>query len=234
MRPGHFRWPTNVDIPLFLELVDSAGNGVLGKTPQVAIRRYRDPNGYLDNYYWDGGAFGSPEFFFNMTEVDPVGYPGLYTHLFIQTLIGVETQYLVYYKSSDPGGFQSETHFATNEIYVPAAVDAPVIVGPDTVMGQLALIKDGGTGLFEGDKDSLHFLTLGFERVLGLLHHNALLDRQQYDTNNQLTYARLRVFENAAAVPASPGGTELGTQEYEIRAEYDGVNLKNYSLRQIR
>jgi hypothetical protein len=54
-----------------------------------------------------------------------------------------------------------------------------------------------------------------------------MLDKQQYDSNGQLTYGRLRVFDAASHIPPTPGGNETAglTQQYEIRAEYGGVNI---------
>lgn len=71
-------------------------------------------------------------------------------------------------------------------------------------------------------------------RVLGLLHHNALLDNQVYDGQGQLSSARLRVFDSAANVPLAPGGAEVGTQEYAIEAEYAGFGVvEKFTLKQV-
>lgn len=91
------------------------------------------------------------------------------------------------------------------------------------------------TGLTEVD-GKLTVLIADLSRVLGLLHHNAILDNQTYDSNNQLTSARLRVFDSAGHVPVTPGGSEvLGlTQEYSIVAEYDGLAIvKRYALTRV-
>lgn len=74
------------------------------------------------------------------------------------------------------------------------------------------------------------------DRVLGLLHENAIVDSQTYDALTQLTSARLRVFDRADRVPATPGGSEtLGLKyEYQIEAEYDGLNkLTKYILKRV-
>lgn len=73
-------------------------------------------------------------------------------------------------------------------------------------------------------------------RVLGLLHRNAFVDNQTYDGNQQLTFARVRVFDSAANVPTTPGGSEIVglLHEYEIEAEYDALNIvKKYALKQV-
>ena len=79
-------------------------------------------------------------------------------------------------------------------------------------------------------------MAANIERILGLLHQNAILDLQQYDSGSQLTYARLRVFDSAARVPATPGGSEtLGLiQVYEVRATYSGIGVAtNYQLKRV-
>jgi hypothetical protein len=73
-------------------------------------------------------------------------------------------------------------------------------------------------------------------RVLGLLHRNAILDNQEYDEQSQLTFARLRVFDSVANLPATPGGSETTglLHEYEISAEYDGLNIvRKFTLKQL-
>lgn len=119
------------------------------------------------------------------------------------------------------------------EVYIPYNndihyVDVEVRSGNlTTISNDLGQIKDGGTGLFTAE-DSLHFLSLDIKRVLGLLHHNAILDQQTYDANSQLTGARLRVFDTKAHVPAVPNGNEtLGLlHRYSIVAEYDGLGIQ--------
>ena len=73
-------------------------------------------------------------------------------------------------------------------------------------------------------------------RVLGLLHRNAILDLQTYDSHGQLTSARLRVFDSPANVPSTPGGSEtVGLiQQYEIAATYAGLNVvTKFTLKQV-
>ena len=235
MNPGHFKWPSNIDIPLFLELEDVNFAPVSGKTPKVSIRRFREYQGaLLDNWYWDGATFSATPFWFNMVETDN---PGLYTYMFLQSIIGLEIQYIIYYKhETSPTGFAAETHIITNEVYIPSVIPDPIIIGPDSVMGQLELIKDGGTGLFDGSEHSLYNIGESFLRVLGLLHENSMLDNQQYDSNDQLTFARLRVFDSPANIPTTPGGSETTglTQSYEVNAEYDGPNLaRNFTMKRV-
>ena len=229
MRPGHFRWATDADIPLFLELQGTDGEGVTGQSPTVTIRRHKEVDGApLDDYYWDGAAFTATPTYLVLTEVDSVDSPGLYEYIFEQSLVGLQYQYLMYFSNPTyPVGYAAETHLVTNEVYIPRTNPDPIVIGPETVMGQLELVKDGGTGLFEGDKDSLHFLRTDVGRILGLLHENSIIDKQQYDSYKQLTYARIRVFDSPGNVPATPGGDELTglLYEYETEAEYSALNV---------
>ena len=73
-------------------------------------------------------------------------------------------------------------------------------------------------------------------RVLGLLHRNGIVDNQTYDGQNQLTSARLRVFDSAGNVPTVPGGSEtVGLlHEYELESEWSGVGIvTKFLLKQV-
>jgi hypothetical protein len=239
---GYAKWPSNTKIPLTLTLTDAFGDGVTGAIPECSIRRYRETfGGPLDNYFWDGSTgFVTTPTYFPLTEVDSVNNPGLYTYTFNQDLVGLEYVYLVYFRNSTPKKVVVETHIVTNEIYIPRTQPDPVIMGPTSVLEQLQLIKDGGTELFNPEQDSLHYLRLDAARILGLLHQNAMVDRQLYGPHGMLTSARLRVFESPSYIPSVPGGVEtLGlTQEYAIEAAYQGTGetavLSKYLLRRVR
>lgn len=211
---GYVRWPTNVDIPLVLSLVDNSGQGVTGATPQVSIRRYKETHGeLLDNEYWDVGSdwFVPTPVWYDMVEFDPVNNPGLYIYLFQQSIVGLEWVYIVHYRHAGiPNGMAVETHLITNEVYIPAVQPDPVVVGPNTVLGQLELVK-------------------------GLLHHNGILDNQVYE-DGRLVSARLRMFAHKDAVPDVPGGDELSGKiaEFEIVSEYDNGGLNSrYALKRV-
>jgi hypothetical protein len=211
---GYIRWPTNQDIPLILTLADASAQPLTGKVPQVSIRRFKETRGpLLDNYYWNATLqnFIAAPVWYNMTEVDSVGSPGLYAYTFAQTLVGVEHIYHVYYRhTATPVGFSFESHMITNEVYIPSSQPDPIVVGPTSVMGQLELVK-------------------------GLLHHNAMLDKQTY-TYGQLATARLRVFDTPAHVPTVEGGTETVGRiaEFSVESTYDtdGLN-KKYVLKRV-
>lgn len=95
----------------------------------------------------------------------------------------------------------------------------------DSINYELSLIKDGGSGDFNPATDSLHAQSLSLARILGLLHHNAILDNQTYDAYGNLASARLRVFDTKGNVPAVPGGGEtVGLlHQYTIEAEHAGL-----------
>ena len=232
-------WPTDAKISLFLQLANSSGIGVTGATPEVVIRRYRETaGGALDNYFWDGaGGFQAAANWITMSEYDAVNNPGLYTYLFEQDLVGLEYIYLIHYRhTASPVGFAVEEHVITNEVYIPRTQPDPIIIGPNSVMGQLELIKDGGTGLFDPTTDPLHYLALDSARVLGLLHQNAIVDNQTYDANGQPITARVRVFDDPSNVPDTPGGSETTglLQEYSIEEEYAGLGaLSKFTLKRV-
>ena len=93
-------------------------------------------------------------------------------------------------------------------------------------------IMDGGTGAFVAPDDSLHSLKADLRRVLGLLHRNAILDRQTYDDLGRLTSARLRVFTERSKVPAIPGGEEVDglLHKYTIESTYDAYGETKFRL----
>ena len=98
--------------------------------------------------------------------------------------------------------------------------------GVNTIINQLNQIMDGDTGLFVPG-DSLHDLHADMRRVLGLLHDNAILDKQVYDAEGQLIAARLRVFTDEALVPLVPDGNETAglLHEYTIDADWNGFGI---------
>lgn len=208
----YIRWPTDADIPLVLSLVETTGVGSVGKTPEVSIRRIRETHGGdLDNQFWNGTSFVATPVWHPLQEVDPINQPGLYKYLWEQALVGLEWIYTVYYRhTASPVGFAVETHVITNEVYIPNPQPDPIIIGSETIMGQLEIVK-------------------------GLLHHNAMLDSQVFE-EGQLLSARLRMFDNPANIPAVEGGSETTglLAEFQIESEYDegGLN-KKFVLKRI-
>ena len=73
------------------------------------------------------------------------------------------------------------------------------------------------------------------KRALGMLHENSVLDLASYDTNNNLTSGRLRLYDtkanSIAAQSASPSTYNTGKiAEYTITATYTGENLRTYTV----
>lgn len=230
-RGEYLRWPTVAKIPLLLSLQEQTGAGSVGKTPELAIIRYRETDGILlDGYYWDGAStFQASPNWIPMPPLDEANNPGLYIYTFDQDLIGLEHMYVVYFRHTvAPVGFSTELHVVTNDIYAPVAIAEPVVLG-NNVMSELARIKDGGTGNFDVTKDSLWHLGQNVGRLMGLLHENSMVDNQTYDSNGQLLTARLRVFDSAANLPAAPGGNETTGLlfEYNVTAGYAGLGVLN-------
>jgi hypothetical protein len=148
--------------------------------------------------------------------------------------IGSSGEYKLSYTPPTEGYWKLEIYFNFNDEIMVSEAEVRVPESVD-IMEQLALIKDGGTGLFV-PSDSLHMQSEDLSRILGLLHYNAIVDNQTYDANSQLTTARLRVFDSRAHVPGTPGGSEtLGLKhQYDIDAEYDGLGIvKLYRLRRV-
>lgn len=203
-----------MNIPLALALVDSSGAGVTGATPQVSIRRYRETHGaMLDNQFWSATLewFTAAPVWYDMAPLDAVENPGQYIYEFEQAKVGLEWIYQVYYRNQGiPLGMAVETHIITNEVYIPNVQPDPIVVGPQTVMGQLELVK-------------------------GLLHHNSIVDNQTYE-NGQLTSARVRTFVTPSAIPTEPGGNETTglLAEFQIESKYDENSMSNnFTLKRV-
>jgi hypothetical protein len=78
--------------------------------------------------------------------------------------------------------------------------------------------------------------TLNTDRIRGLLHENAIVDNQVYDTANQLLSARVRVFDDPGNVPSTPGGSEIIglLHEYSVEAAYSApAQLEKYILKRV-
>jgi hypothetical protein len=106
----------------------------------------------------------------------------------------------------------------------------------DPASDSLEAIADSLASFTGSTSTTLTLMQTDLARVLGLLHRNAILDNQTYDAQGQLTSARLRVFDSSLNVPSTPGGAETvgKLHEYEIEAEYDGLNLvRRFALKQV-
>lgn len=108
--------------------------------------------------------------------------------------------------------------------------------GYNPATDSLEALADALSTLNTGTATSLAQIQADLQRVLGLLHKNSMLDNQIYDGQGQLTSARLRVFDTASNVPASPEGSETAglLHEYNIDAEYAGLNVvTKFTLKQV-
>lgn len=233
-----YRWPAYADIKFRLLLLNGDGTPATGRSPTVQIRRERENYGTdLDLYWWDGAGFSDTAQKLAMSEWDATNHPGWYQYLFGQSAVSLNHTYLVFYEHVvAPVGSFPETHIFTDEVFVTAGQSDPIVVTNQTVMGNQALMKDGGTGAFDPATDSLHALALHDFRLAGLSRENSIYDRIVHDTFNQPVSGRLRVFDSAANVPTAPGGDEtLGLRhEYEVRATYAGQGvLTSFTLTRV-
>ena len=105
------RWSTAHDLYLYLSLMDTDGFGKTGEVPQVAVKLIQEVDGTPTSvYYWDNsGSLTASVTFNDMTEVDSVNEPGLYSYIFSQSLLGEDRVYLAYFSSSL--GFAVEKHY---------------------------------------------------------------------------------------------------------------------------
>lgn len=234
-----YRWPRHADVSFKLLLLNQDGTPATGMSPTVQIRRERELYGAaLDGYWWDGAGFVDTVQRLVMTEGDATNHPGWYRYLFPQASIGLSQQYLVFFEhAADPVGSAAETHVFTDEIFVTDGQTAPVTVTNQTVLGNLELIKDGGSGAFDPATDSLHTMGESAVRLLGLARENSVYDRIVLDQYGQPTNGRLRVFDSAVNVPGTPNGDETQglTHEYTIKATYVGQNaLESFVLTRVQ
>lgn len=233
-----YRWPKHADVNFWLLLLNDDGTPATGNAPTVQIRRERELYGAaLDLYWWDGAGFVDTVQRLVLTEWDATNHPGWYRYSFAQSALGLARQYIVFFEHTvAPVGSAAETHVFTDEIFVTEGQTAPVTVTNQTVLGNLELMKDGGTGLFDPETESLRGLALASLRLLGLSRENSLFDRVQLDEHNQPTAGRLRVFDTSQNVPATPGGNEtLGLlHEYQMVSTYAGQNvLVSFTMKRV-
>lgn len=90
----------------------------------------------------------------------------------------------------------------------------------------------------EGEALDVNSFRTNILRTLGLLHQNSVVDNQLYDTDQNLTYARIRCYDttaNASAAAAiSPAPYNTGKLfEYEVSASYSGGLLSKYVINKI-
>lgn len=155
------------------------------------------------------------------------------------TEIGTTGEYKVAFTLSATGFYSVQALIGFSKEIWEGEYTAGATLDSVTLLLEQIMNKDGG-GAFDPSTDSLEairdLLEVDLSRILGLLHYNAIVDKQTYDVNGQLTGARLRVFTDETKVPSVPGGTETDglVQEYVIEAQFGGVGvLQKYSLKKV-
>jgi hypothetical protein len=140
-----FRHGRYADAVVFLQLTDPLTlDPVTGKTPEVQIRRHRDSQtgGALDGWYWNGATFISTPTWLPMAEFDATNSPGLYTYLFLQSLVQANMACWSYFRhTAAPEGFDIEQHIFTDEVTIWTGTPVVPVVPGDTVMGRLAAME---------------------------------------------------------------------------------------------
>lgn len=85
----------------------------------------------------------------------------------------------------------------------------------------LSALYEDGLDLLRVDDD--------LRRLLGLAGEHKIVDQQVFDANDQLTQARVRLFDSAANLPVNPGGAETTglVATYQVTATYAAVGREN-------
>lgn len=130
----------------------------------------------------------------------------------------------------NPGVYEVVGGFDTSTIVGISADDRYTVIILQVAGAPAVLPPPGELKVGQWVDDTLQKL----RRVLGLLHQNAIIDNQAY-SSGQLTSARLRIFDIAANVPSTPGGSEIAGLlfEYQFTATYDGNNLQDMFLSKV-
>ena len=84
--------------------------------------------------------------------------------------------------------------------------------------------KSGTIQVFSNDFDSIAVMLM---KILGLVQENFYIDQASYDSNNNLTASRVRIYTDAAST-----GTDLNVLEtYQMSATYDAQsNMSSYKM----
>jgi len=86
--------------------------------------------------------------------------------------------------------------------------------------------KTGNIQVFANDFDSIATV---LTRILGLSQENYYVDNTTFDSNNNLTYSRVRIYSDAASVGTSNNVIET----YEMNATYTNNNMETYELKKL-
>lgn len=80
----------------------------------------------------------------------------------------------------------------------------------------------------KGDTSSIPAMAVQLTRALGLMHENAVIDNTVFDGSNNLTAARMRLYNSKANALLAGGGGLVAT--YTITATYTGSNIQTYTV----
>jgi len=133
------------------------------------------------------------------------------------TEVGTSGEYKVAFTPSVDGFYSVQALIQFNhEIW-----EGEYEVGPDSIADDVVPVLDQ--------------LELDMVIVKALLHENAMLDSQTY-VSGQMTSARLRVFDDAVNVPATPGGSETTglLAEFSLESTYTAGRFNNkFTLKRV-
>lgn len=118
---------------------------------------------------------------------------------------------------------------------IPTPMELQIRPTISQVLDELEVLKDGGSGNFDPNRDSLYHLSQNTLRVLGLLHENTIVDRQTYDEAGNLLTSRVRVFDSPTTLPSVPGGDEITGKrfEYSVTAGYSEGQLNEFKIERV-
>ena len=106
-------------------------------------------------------------------------------------------------------------------------LDATISSRSTCVLTQASILSDATP--FAGA--SIATIATGVARLLGLSHDNVVIDNQTWDSDNNLTGARLRVFSSAAlANAATAGGSEAADFTWTMTGTYTAALLSLFRV----
>jgi len=86
--------------------------------------------------------------------------------------------------------------------------------------------KSGTIKVYASDFDTI---TSNLIRALGLMQENYYLDNSVFDSENNMTECRIRIYDNSSHV-----GTDIGVlATYNMTAEYNGIQLTSYKMQKV-
>src|SRR6267154_1660360 len=80
----------------------------------------------------------------------------------------------------------------------------------------------------KSDSTNLPGMAVQLTRALGLMHENTVIDNTVFDGSNNLTAARMRLYNSKANALLAGGGGLVAT--YTVTATYTGSNIQTYTV----